>query len=68
VEIAVAAASATLKYAIVPGITWLAQKIAEKAVDTTLGELAKAIVSKFRPKQEEKKSSTSASGCPTERK
>jgi hypothetical protein len=56
VEIAVAAAaSATFHYAIVPGMTWLAQKIAEKAVDTALGELAKTVVSKLRGKQDEKK-------------
>jgi hypothetical protein len=48
-----AAASATFHYAIVPGMTWLAQKIAEKAVDTALGELAKAVVSKLRGKQDE---------------
>jgi len=55
VDIAVAAAaSATFHYAIVPGMTWLAQKIAEKAVDTALGEFAKAIVSKLRGKQDAK--------------
>lgn len=55
VEIALAAAaSAVFKYAIVPGIKWLGSKLAEKAVDTALGELAKAIVAKLRPKQEAK--------------
>ena len=50
-----AAASATFQYAIVPGVKWLGNKLVEQAVDTTLSELAKYIVAKLRPKQEEEK-------------
>ena len=49
-----AAATAVFQYAIVPGVKWLGLKLAEKAVDTALGELAKAIVAGLRPKQEAK--------------
>ena len=55
VEVALgAAATAVFQYAIVPGVKWLGQKLAEKAVDTALGELAKTVVAKLRPKQEAK--------------
>ena len=55
VEIALgAAATAVFRYVIVPGIKWLGTKLAEKAIDTALGELAKVIVAKLRPKQEAK--------------
>jgi hypothetical protein len=55
VEVALSAgAMAVFHYAIVPGVEWLGRKLAEKAVDTAIGELAKAIVSKLRPKQESK--------------
>ncbi len=55
VELALGAAvSAVVQYGIVPGVKWLGLKLAEKVVDTTLGELAKAIVAKLRPKQESK--------------
>lgn len=47
-------APAVFQYAIVPGVKWLGLKLAEKAVDTTLSELAKAVVAKLRPKQEAK--------------
>lgn len=47
-------AGAAFTYAIVPGLQWLAKKLAEKAVDTTLSELAKAVVAKLRSKQEAK--------------
>ncbi len=49
-----AAAAAVFQYAIVPGVKWLGIKLAEKAVDTALSELAKAVVAKLRPKQEAK--------------
>jgi hypothetical protein len=49
-----AAATAVFRYAIVPGVKWLGLKLAEKAVDTTLSEFAKAVVAKLRPKQEAK--------------
>jgi len=56
VEVVVgAAATAIFKYALVPGVKWLGTKLAEKAIDTALGELAKAIVAKLRPAQETKK-------------
>jgi hypothetical protein len=42
-------------YAIVPGLRFVGEKLAEKAVDETTSELVKAVVSWFRPKQEEKK-------------
>ncbi len=55
VEVALgAAATAVLQYAIVPGVKWLGSKLAEKAIDTALSELAKVIVAKLRPKQEAK--------------
>ena len=55
VEVALGAATtAVFQYAIVPGVKWLGLKLAEKAVDTALGELAKTIVAKLRPKQEAK--------------
>ena len=55
VELALGAgATAVFQYAIVPGVKWLGLKLAEKAVDTALGEFTKAIVAKLRPKQEAK--------------
>jgi hypothetical protein len=55
VEVTVAAVTAIFQYALVPGVKWLGKKLAEKAIDTALGELAKAIVAKLRPAQEAKK-------------
>jgi hypothetical protein len=49
-----AAATGVLQYSIVPGIKWLGQKLAEKAVDTTISELAKAVIAKLRPPQQAK--------------
>ena len=55
VELALSAtATAVFHYAIVPGVKWLGLKLAEKGVDTALGELAKTVVAKLRPKQEAK--------------
>lgn len=48
------AATATFKYAVVPGVKWLGEKLADKAIDTVLSELVKAIVAKLRPKQKSK--------------
>jgi hypothetical protein len=48
------AAHAVFEYAIVPGLKWLSHKLAEKAVDTAAGELAKMVIAKLRPKQETK--------------
>jgi hypothetical protein len=47
-------AGAVFTYAVVPGLQWLGKKLAEKAVDTALSELAKKVVAKLRPKQEAK--------------
>ena len=47
-------AGAAFTHAIVPGLQWLGKKLAEKAVDTALSELAQTIVAKLRPKQEAK--------------
>jgi hypothetical protein len=43
------------RYAVVPGLKFLGQKLAEKAVDEASGELVKAVVSWLRGPQEEKK-------------
>lgn len=50
-----AAASAVFSYAIVPGLKFLGEKLAEAAVDHVTSEAVKAVVSWLRPKQEEKK-------------
>jgi hypothetical protein len=56
VELALgAAASAVFSYAIVPGIKFLGDKLAEAAVDHATSEAVKAVVSWLRPKQEEKR-------------
>ena len=49
-----ATVTVVFQYAIVPGVKWLGLKLAEKAVDTALSELAQAVVAKLRPKQEAK--------------
>lgn len=49
-----AAANAAFQYAVVPGVKWLSQKLAEKAVDALLIEMANAVVAMLRPKQEAK--------------
>jgi hypothetical protein len=43
-----------LRYAIVPGLKWLGEKLAEKAVDTAIGELAKAVIAWLRGPQQAK--------------
>ena len=43
------------QYAVVPGLKFVGEKLAEKAVDETTSQLVKAVISWFRPKQEEKK-------------
>ena len=48
------AGSAAFQYVIVPGVKWLGNKLAEKAIDAAVIELVKAIVARLRPKQEEK--------------
>ena len=53
-SLAGAAAGAAFTYVIVPGLQWLGKKLLEKAVDTGMSELAKAIVARLRPKQEAK--------------
>lgn len=49
-----AAAVQVLQYAVVPGLKFLGQKLAEKAIDEAASELGKAVVSWLRPKQESK--------------
>ena len=48
-------ASAVLIYPIVPGLKYVAEKLAEKAVDEGTSEIAKWLISKLRPNQESKK-------------
>ena len=56
VELLIAvAASPTFQYVVVPGLKFLAQKLAEKVVDETTGELVKAVFAWLRPPQEKKK-------------
>jgi hypothetical protein len=53
VEITVGALATTiLTYAVVPGVKYVAEKLAEKAVDQASSELTKWLISKLRPKQE----------------
>lgn len=47
-------ASTVFTYAIVPGLKYVAEKLAEKAVDEASSELAKWLIAKLRPKQESK--------------
>src|SRR5262249_30567039 len=55
VELSIGAlASAVFTYAIVPGIKYVGEKLAEKAVDESTSELVKWVISKLRPKQESK--------------
>jgi hypothetical protein len=49
-----AVAVPVFQYAVVPGLKFLGQKLAEKAVDEAASELVKAVVSWLRPKQESK--------------
>jgi hypothetical protein len=50
-----AAAAPAFRYFVVPGLRFIGQKLAEKAVDEATSELVKAVVAWFRPRQEEKK-------------
>lgn len=50
-----AAASPAFKYVVVPGLKFLAQKLAEKAVDESASELVKAVFAWLRPPQAKKK-------------
>jgi hypothetical protein len=52
VEIIVAIASVALQYAIVPGLKFVASKLAEKAVDEGTSQVVRWFISKLRPKQE----------------
>ena len=55
VEIALSAtATAVFTYAIIPGVKWIGVKLAEKAVDTAVGEVVKALFAKLRPMQDAK--------------
>lgn len=56
VELVVGAVAVpAFQYVLGPGLKFLAQKLAEKAVDDATGELVKAVVSWLRPKQESKR-------------
>lgn len=50
----VAIATAAFKYAVVPAVKWLGEKLLEKAVDAAVGEAAKAVITKLFPKQQAK--------------
>jgi hypothetical protein len=50
----VAVASLVLNYAIVPGLKYVGEKLAEKAVDESASELVKWLISKLKLKQEAK--------------
>jgi hypothetical protein len=55
VELAVAIAELTekaLKYVIVPGLRFVANKLAERGVDEETSQVVRWFISKFRPKQE----------------
>jgi hypothetical protein len=47
--------SAVVTYAVVPGLKYVGEKLAEKAVDQATSEVAMWLISKLRPKQESKK-------------
>jgi hypothetical protein len=49
-----AATPAVFEYAIVPGVTWLGLKLAEKAFDTGVSEAIKSLVARLITKQETK--------------
>ena len=49
------ATAPAFRYLVVPGLKFIGQKLAEKAVDEATSEVVKAVVAWFRPKQEEKK-------------
>ncbi|WP_378184128.1 hypothetical protein [Aquimarina sp. SS2-1] len=46
--------TAVFNYAIVPGLKYVGEKLAEKLVDDAISNSAKWIISKLRPKQESK--------------
>ncbi len=55
VEIALGVVGTTVfKYAIVPGLKFVGEKLAEKLVDETIAESVKWLISKLRTKQESK--------------
>ena len=47
-------APALFQYAVVPGLKFVAEKLAEKAVDESATQLVKWVISKLRPKQQAK--------------
>ena len=49
-----AVATPAFQYVVVPGLKFIGQKLAEKAVDETASELVKAVAAWLRPKQEKK--------------
>jgi hypothetical protein len=48
-------ASAAVQHVVIPGAIWLAEKLAEKAVDTVFERAAKSVMARLWPKQEAKK-------------
>lgn len=54
VELVLVAGSAALKYAVVPGLRLLGEKLIELGTDRAASEVVKAIVSRIWPKQEAK--------------
>jgi hypothetical protein len=48
-------ASTVFTYVIVPGLKYVGEKLAEKAIDEGTSEIAKWLISKLRPQQESKK-------------
>ena len=47
-------APALFQYAVVPGLKFVAEKLAEKVVDESATQLVKWVISKLRPKQQAK--------------
>lgn len=52
VEIVVAASAATFKYAILPGLAMLGEKLMDLGADRATSEFVKAVVARLRPKQQ----------------
>ena len=52
VELIIEGAKIALKYVIVPGLKFVAEKLAEKGIDEGSSEIVKWFISKLRPKQE----------------
>jgi hypothetical protein len=55
VELILIPLTTVFTYAIVPGLKYVGEKLAEKAIDYGASEIAKWLISKLRPQQESKK-------------